>query len=1164
MDVPSDASLSGSDVSDEPWYRQAGPLFTESFADPQPGIASPPSESADPPLISFAPQAAEIPRIESAAAASAEWDLHAPESAGQLPLAESEDLSIPAPDEVADAVAATDDAATDDDAAWLPPSLHVDPPAGADEPPMGLGADEPDDEEVVGDADGQGVAAEPEGAAAYQATATATDLEAAPAAEAVAAGSRTASSEPPSIVPIRGYYLTRAHDTLRSVAAQFLNAPERWGELRSINAAQPGVGAAGADTLLAEGTAIALPGEPLVWGRPDPVYLWTLAETFLFTAWGREPTPEEVVPFWRGLAAGAAPDEAGPPQIGTDLPGIEARADLPSEFDLPPGEESDSPSDEPSEGHDSAVVDGEVVDGEPRTAVDSLDDDIADAEVVSVESRPVAEAEDADDGDVVGAETVDGGDVDDVAVLDADDVFGDVVDTEGADDAEDTEDADDGEVVGVGADDAFGDVVGGVAEDADVAGVEAAADSDVDDVAVLEVGGVADDAEDADDGEVVGVGVADGGDVDAVAVLDDVVGVEADSIETEFDVIVDERVIDLDETDVDDTSAADEPRVVAEEAEDDPPRASGVFAVRAVPEDEPAADAESEASADALEVSVGDAVEESVDGAAADAVEVFVEDAPQDVDYDEAIEVAVGEIADADTDWAAVEDESIAIAELDAAATPGDAHDDAAEPAHERDDGEIPSPLPPPMPSQADVVLPLSPDAPPVSPPDVQPQDAAALPPAPVAPFPPPLAPVAPPQVAAPPPPPPPPPPESPPQVVAPPPPPRPSAGIQAPPSYEDWYASSQAQAPDQSAPPESALGYPTAPPTPAAEPESAPQMPHFMPSVMGTPPAAQSQIPRTGLIGRSLAGTAIGDAMVLWSLGRRRRQGQRVASGADHIEQALRQTAGSEDLHLIETAMRHLRAVTLGQGRMPPAVLAVRVGTYGFEVLLASPAQAPPGWRSASDGYVLELPHGTTAHDLGAVGLGPSLCPALVPVGNTLEGPLLLNLEQIGCLAVSGPAAPAISLLGAITTALDSSPMAQEMRITAVGLDQTAGASQWERVRLVAHDSPEFQGVLAMASDRRNVGGIADVVVVGPGHDLQIQRISQTAMARDSGMAVVAATSAAGTRWPWSIHVDATATAVVHPISITMAAAQALPLDDPAVATSYLPPAGYDPSTMQ
>ena len=1163
MDIAGDASSPDSDKSDEPWYRQGGPLFTESFADPQPGIAPSATEPAEPPLISFASQAGEIPRIESASAAPAEWDLNAPESVGQIPLADSEDLSMPARDDVAVTAAATDD-----DAAWLPPPLDVDPPADAGEPPMGLDADEPlvgldvdessvgldageplvgldadgspmaldadePDEEVVGDADDQGVAAEHEGAAADQATAAAmaTDLEAAPAAEAVAAGSRTASSGPPSIVPIRGYYLTRAHDTLRSVAAQFLNAPERWAELRSINAAQPGVAAAGADTLLAEGTAIALPGEPLVWGRPDPVYLWTLAETFLYTAWGREPTPEEVVPFWRGLAAGAAPDEAGPPQIGTDLPGIEARADLPSEFDLPPHEEPESPADEPSEGHDGAVVDGEVVDGEPLTAVDALDDDIADAEVVSVESWSVAEAEDADDGDVVGAEAADDDDVDDVAVLD--------------------------------------DEVGGVAE--------AVLDADVDAAADDVVSGVAEDADDVVDADAVGDG--DGVavlDADVDAAFDDVVGVEAGSIEAEFDAIVDERDTDVDGTGideadvdaagVDDAGAADEPRVVDDEAEDDQPRESGVFAVRAVPEDAPAPDAESEAAADAVEVSVGDAVEELVEDAAADAVEVFVEDAPQDEDasqdvvYDEPIEpieVVAGELADADTDGAVTEDESIAIAEPDAAATPGDAHDDAVEPAHERDDGETPSPLSPPMQSQADVLPPLSPDAPPLSPPDVPSPEAAALPLTPEAPLPeaPPqdAAPLLPPPQTAPPP-----------QSAPPPPPQRPSAGIQAPPSYEDWYASSQARAPDQAASPESALGYPTAPPAPAAEPESAPHMPHFMPSVMGTPPAAQSHMPRTGLIGRSLAGTAIGDAMVLWSLGRRRRQGQRMASGADHIEQTLRQTAGSADLHLIETAMRHLRAVTLGLGRMPPAVLAVRVGTYGFEVLLASPAQAPPGWRSASDGYVLELPQGTTVHDLGAVGLGPSLCPALVPVGNTLEGPLLLNLEQIGCLAVSGPATPAISLLGAITTALDSSPLAQEVRITAVGLDQTAGAAQWERVRLVTHDSPEFQGLLATTSDRRNIGGISDVIVVGPGHDLQIQRISQTAMARDSGIAVVAATSAAGSRWPWSIHVDATATAVVHPISITMAAAQALPLEDPGVPTSYLPPAGYDSTTVQ
>ena len=51
--------------------------------------------------------------------------------------------------------------------------------------------------------------------------------------------------EPPMIIPIRAYYMTRADDTLRSISAQFLNTPSRWQELRSLNAAYPGVANAG-------------------------------------------------------------------------------------------------------------------------------------------------------------------------------------------------------------------------------------------------------------------------------------------------------------------------------------------------------------------------------------------------------------------------------------------------------------------------------------------------------------------------------------------------------------------------------------------------------------------------------------------------------------------------------------------------------------------------------------------------------------------------------------------------------------------------------------------------------------------------------------------------------------------------------------------------------
>ena len=149
--------------------------------------------------------------------------------------------------------------------------------------------------------------------------------------------------EPPMIVPVRAYYFTRAEDTLRSISAQFLNTPTRWQQLRALNAASPGVAAVGPDTLLPVGTALALPGDPLPWGKPDPVYLWTLAEKFLFTAWGREPTPEEVVPFWRGLTSGTQL-EAGAPFRPDYLP-----APAPAPAEPPAPEVAREPAPTPTE-----------------------------------------------------------------------------------------------------------------------------------------------------------------------------------------------------------------------------------------------------------------------------------------------------------------------------------------------------------------------------------------------------------------------------------------------------------------------------------------------------------------------------------------------------------------------------------------------------------------------------------------------------------------------------------------------------------------------------------------------------------------------------------------------------------------------------------------------
>ena len=334
------------------------------------------------------------------------------------------------------------------------------------------------------------------------------------------------------------------------------------------------------------------------------------------------------------------------------------------------------------------------------------------------------------------------------------------------------------------------------------------------------------------------------------------------------------------------------------------------------------------------------------------------------------------------------------------------------------------------------------------------------------------------------------------------------------------------------------------------------PRMPSFMPSLTGAEAAAPA--PEADVVvssNRSLAGTAIGDAMMLWQLARLRRRGARP-DAVDPMEESLRQSARVDTLNLIEAAMRHLRAVTVGQLREKPSVLAVRVGTYGFEVLLDRPVQAPEGWQAASGGYVLELPQGVTADDLEAAAQGSTLCPALVPVGDTLEGPLLLNVEEIGCLIVSGPGSPSVNLLNAVVGTLGSSPLAGDIRIITVGLDTPAGVPGWERVHSTSFDSPQLEELLFTA--QTGSGALLDVLVVGPGNDLLIQRAGQVVTTPGSRLALVGATSSVAARWPWRIHVDETTTAVVHPIACTMAAAQAM-----APAMSQLLSEAADPSLL-
>ena len=720
--------------------------------------------------------------------------------------------------------------------------------------------------------------------------------------------------EPPMIVPVRAYYFTRAEDTLRSISAQFLHTPRRWQQLRSLNAASPGVAAVGPDTLLPTGTALALPGDPLPWGNPDPVYLWTLAEKFLFTAWGREPTPEEVVPFWRGLTSGTQLEAGAPPARPEYL-----AAPAPTEPPAPEIAREPAPTPtEPPAPSDFWSPPPPVPGMEPSPAP-------ADFQPPPPITPPAYESP---------------------------------------------------------------------------------------------------------------------------------------------------------------VPPTHEPPPRIRTSRRRPPTAGRIRIPRTPnPRTTPRADRPSRLPIHPHRTGPS-------------------RPPPPPP------------------------------------ATPP-AYESPVPPTH-----EPAPPAPPRTPNPRTIRIPRTPnDHPRASRLPTSHPTRIRIPRTPN--------------------------PRTSPTRIQPPVPQPTNGPIRIHPHHTSRrHRHTNPPYPHHTNhPPAEPYEPPPAPPTPGLpdlgpiEPEvpyveaEAPRMPSFMPSLTGAESAAPA--PEAEVVAasnRSLAGTAVGDAMMLWQLSRiRRRRGGRP-DALDPMEEALRQNARVDTLNLIEAAMRHLRAVTVGRLREKPAVLAVRVGTYGFEVLLNRPTQAPEGWQAASGGYVLELPQGVTAEDLDAIGQGLTLCPALVPVGDTLEGPLLLNIEEIGCLIVSGPGSPSVNLLNAVVGTLGSSPLAADIRIITVGLDTPAGLPGWERVHSTSFDSPQLEELLSAA--HTGSGASLDVLVVGPGNDLLIQRAGQVATTPGSRLALIGATSSVAARWPWRIHVDETTTAVVHPIACTMAAAQAM-----APAMSQLLSEASDPS---
>lgn len=174
--------------------------------------------------------------------------------------------------------------------------------------------------------------------------------------------------------------------------------------------------------------------------------------------------------------------------------------------------------------------------------------------------------------------------------------------------------------------------------------------------------------------------------------------------------------------------------------------------------------------------------------------------------------------------------------------------------------------------------------------------------------------------------------------------------------------------------------------------------------------------------------------AGVIWMLGRRRREqtlnretGRQIPeppAALEIVERRVRAIADNDAMRWVDLGLRYLGQL-IEVLDDPPAVVLVRAGSVGLEVMVDPPTPAAPGHFRAGDGgitWVLDPAIDLAELERLAGDRWPPL-PALVTIGETAAGTVLANLEHAGSLAIEGDPERQRGLLLQILVELTSQP---------------------------------------------------------------------------------------------------------------------------------------------
>lgn len=216
----------------------------------------------------------------------------------------------------------------------------------------------------------------------------------------------------------------------------------------------------------------------------------------------------------------------------------------------------------------------------------------------------------------------------------------------------------------------------------------------------------------------------------------------------------------------------------------------------------------------------------------------------------------------------------------------------------------------------------------------------------------------------------------------------------------------------------------------------------------------------------------------------RKRVKGERIALPEPEVadlELEMRMVENPIGVTDVDNALRTLQAWAEDNGEQLPELLAVRVADDEVALYLAAPADLPEPFESMHEDRTAWIvrPGRAQAPDRPTV----SPYPALATIGTDAQGGyVLLDLEQIGSLNVTGDEEIARGMLNALACEFATNPWSDEIQVTLVGLDD-ALARDLDRIRIhqVADIPALVRNLRADLDDRRDaldsygVGGVLE-----------------------------------------------------------------------------------------